>query len=332
MYACETSRGELPLVQLPNMKVEALSDLNDSPLLLACRSENHLALAKDWKKLLGDYPMLCDLWSDVIQAKGQLLKRIAELDRQGEIAEAIPAPISRFSRYLILFSPKYFSKAVEVREAVVIHELGHFYVYRKALLKQLSKSRVSSEPAFMQFIAPVQTRYQKLLLDYQKDWLKNTLFAINVLDVLKIPGEIFSNLWVKDNFEEMFSQVVETQFEEYRNASRGKEKVAGTFCYRALIKFMMFSLILRLDGLLILVDNSRGRLQKAKQEIQEFHKSCWKTLEDCAYDGELGAFAHFEKEIIDASCSLDGSNNHLPGIFEEFVKNLQLRKEDISGG
>lgn len=317
------------LIQIPSMKVTLLSDLNSSLLLLTCRKENLLILAKDWAQLLADYPIFCDLWSDFTEAKGQLLNWLLELDRQGEMAYGSPAPVPRSDRYIILFCQRYFSKSSEFRRAVIIHELGHFYIYHKKFLEQLRKSRESSRPVFTQFIAPILTVYQKWPL-FQKEWIKNILFDINVLDILKIPGEIFANLWVKENFEQIFIQVFEGQLEGYKLAQRGKERIRGTLGWRALIKFLMFSLILRLDGLSVLVEDDYGKLRGPMEELREFRESCWKTLQEFARQGEFETLKIFEDRIIKASCSLKDSNELLPNIFKEFVNNVPLRIEDFT--
>ena len=312
----------------PNMKVTSLSDLNDSPLLLACRKENLLALTKDWNQLLSDYQILYDLWSDTIEARGTLLTLLDELNRKGETAQAFPAPVSRFDRFIILVCEKYFSKRPEFRLGTIVHELGHFYVYRKKLLERLRNLRDSSDPFFTQFIAPIRSVHQEWP-SLQKRWARETLFNINVLDVLKIPGEVFANLWVKGNFEGMFVQVVKSQLEEYKLAQKGKEKIHGTFGWRALIRFHMFSLILRLDGLSLLAEDVL-ELEGAIKELQEFRESCWNTLQEFAHHGEFETFRSYEKEIIDASSSLRGSNEALPDIFKEFLKKVPLRTEDFA--
>jgi len=317
------------LVQFPCMKITSLSDLNDCLLLLASRKENLLVLGKDWNQLLTNYKILCDLRSDLIEVKGSLVDLLLELERQGENAHALPAPLSSFDRYVILFCQNYFSKEPESRQAVTMHELGHFYVYRKELLEQLRKSRESTDPIFVQFIAPISTFYQSLPV-FQKEWIKNSLFAINVVNILKIPGEIFANLWLKENFEKMFINVFKGQLEIYKLSTKGKEKIRKTFGARALIKFHAFSVILRLDGLATLAEVDYGKLREAMGELQRFRDSCWRTLQEYTSPREFETFRSFEKRIIKASCSLKDSNEILPNIFKEFVNKVPLRIEDFT--
>ena len=311
------------LVEFPCIKVTSLSDLNSSPLLLACRKENQLVLAKDWNQLLTDYPILCNLWSDFIEAKGKLLNSLVELDRRGEMAYGSPAPVPRFDRYIILFCQRYFSKNSEFRRAVIIHEVGHFCIYRKKFLEQLRKSRESSHPVFSQFITPILTVYQSWPVQ-QKEWVKR-FFDSYVLDILKIPGEIFANLWVKENFEELFIRVLEGQLQGYKLVPKGKEKIHNT-----LVKFIMFALILRLDGLSMLTEDDYEKVRGIMQELQEFRESCWKALRESARQGELEIFRSFENRIIKTSCSLKDSNEVLPDIFKEFVNKVPLRIDDFT--
>jgi hypothetical protein len=307
------------------MKVASLSDLNYQ-LYLACRKENLLDLSKDWSKLLTDYAILCDFYSDLKEAKGSILALSFELDRRGERAKACPALVSGSAAYIILFCSKYFCQTPNLRQAIIIHELGHFYVYCKGLLAQLRKLMESIYPMFPQFTKPVMTTYQKLP-DELKEWLKNSLFGSYVLDVLKIPGEIFANLWVKDNFDGMFYQILESQFIDYKLVPERQEKILGTFCGRALTKYSMFSLILRLDGLEMLVEDDYRKLKRVMEELREFRQVCWKMLRESANNGEFEIFRSFEKRIMEASCSLRNANTLLPSIFREFVENVPLRLE-----
>lgn len=279
--------------------------------------------------MLSNYPILCDFRSDIIEAKGSLLTLSLELDRRGEIAEAFPSPISELASYIILVGAKYFTQTPKIRQATIIHELGHFYVYRKKLLEQLRVTRDSIDPLFMEFIAPSLKVHEKLPV-LQKEWIRKTLFGIYVLDILKIPGEIFANLWVKQNFEEIFIHFLKAQFDEYMAAANGEQRIQGTFCANALIKFCMFSLILRLDGLSILVGDDYGKSQGVMGQLKEFRESCWKTLKKSSHKGEFETFRSFEDIIISASCSIKDSNEVLPNIFKEFVRGVPLRIEDFS--
>lgn len=177
-----------------------------------CKKQNLLTLTKDWSQLLTDHPILCDLWSDVVEAMGAPLGFLQKMDIRGEPAYAHPAPVPGFDRYIIMFAVKYFMKPVSSRQGIIVHELGHFYIYRRKLLEQLRVSRDSSA-FFSQFILPISKFYQQLTAT-QKQGLKD-FFDSYILDVLKVPGEILANLWVKENFGRMFVEVFKCQLEEY---------------------------------------------------------------------------------------------------------------------
>jgi hypothetical protein len=285
-----------------------------------CEKDYLLTLAKEWDQLLTTYPIFCDLWSDVVEARGSPLKFIQRMDAGGELAFANPAPVPSFDRYIILFSRKYFLKPSITRQGVIMHELGHYYVYRKRLLEQLRVSRESSE-FFLQFITPILNFY-KGWGTQQKQWIKN-FFDSYILDVLKVPGEIFANLWLKENCKEVFVEVFKCQFEEYKMVLRGKEKI-----HKTLIKFPAFSLILRLNGLSLLAQDVTELLEE-KNALKAFKQSLRKMLIDSARQNEYESFLLFEKSIIETSCSFETANSTLPQIFNDLLMKIPLRVEDF---
>lgn len=308
------------LVQFPTMRITTLSDLNDAPLFLMCKKEGLLPLSKDWAQLLENYPIFYDLWSDVIEAKGSAFNFLKMMNERGETAFAVPAPVSSVDRYILLFSEKYFLKSSISRQGTIMHELGHFYVHRKRFLEQLCVS-IESDEFFSQFIAPILNIYKKWTTD-QKQWVKN-FYNSYVLDYLKVPGEIFANLWLKENFKKMFMEVFKGQFESYKMVLRGKEKI-----HKTLVKFPVFSLILRLNGLSILAQNVT-ELDEEKKALEAFDNSLRKILVDSARQNETAIFFSFEKSIIDASCSFEKANSALPKIFGDLLIKIPLRPEDF---
>jgi hypothetical protein len=303
------------------MRITTLSDLNDAPLFLMCTKEGLLPLTKDWAQLLTNYPIFCDIWSDVIEAKGSALNFLKMMDERGESAFAAPAAVSGVDRYLLLFSGKYFLKPYSSREGIIMHELGHFYVYRKRFLEQLGVVLRDAGVYFSQFIAPILNFYEGWATE-QKQWIKN-FFDSYVLDILKVPGEIFANLWLKENFKEMFAEVFKGQLEAYKMVLRGKEKIHET-----LIKFPAFSLILRLNGLSILAQDVT-ELEEEKKALEIFDKSLRKTLMGSARQNETVTFFSFEESIIEASCSFEAANSTLPQIFGDLLIKIPLRPEDF---
>ena len=285
-----------------------------------CKKQDLLTLTKDWSQSLSDHSILCDLWSDVIEATGTPLNFLQKMDITGELAFAHPAQIAGSDRYLILFATKYFLKPVAIRQGIIGHELGHFYVYRKKLLEQLRVSR-DSTAFFSQFVFPISIFYQQWT-KAQKQWIKN-FFDSYVLDILKVPGEIFTNLWVKENLGRIFVEVFKCQLEEYRMVLRGKEKI-----HKPLVKFPTFSLMLRLNGLLVLSQDVK-ELSEEKKVLEAFEQSLEETLIDSSGTNNFETFVSFEKSIMEASCSLETANSKLPQIFNNFLTKIPLKVEDF---
>ena len=103
-----------------------------------------------------------------------------------------------------------------------------------------------------------------------------------------------------------------------------KEKIPKT-----LVKFPVFSLILRLRGLSILVQDVTELLEE-KNALEVFELSLRKTLKDSACQNEIERFLSFEESMIEASCSFETANSTLPEIFNNFLLKIPpLRPDDF---
>ena len=302
-----------------SVKVKTLSDLSSTLLLLACSKENYRTLLKDWNQLLDIYPILCDLWSDVIEAQGNLQKSIEILDKRGELSSGQPAPVSGIDRYVIIFTPKFFEKQAETRLATTLHELGHFYVYQTGMLKNLRLKWPAGMDMFKVFASIV--KQDPIWYNEQEEWLRK-LYEYYVFDVLKIPGEIYANLWVKENFTNAFNLVVEGQLEGYEYLANNIDTKIKT----KVVKFPFFSIILRLEGLLMLMN---GATKNLKEKLQQLRRLCWKNMSRFLLPKEIKAFEQTKQEVMRVCSSPQTADKELFNVFKKFVKSNILEPSDF---
>ena len=299
-----------------SLKVKTLVNLNSTFLMLACGKENYRTLVKDWNQLLEIYPILCDLWFDFVEAKGKLQKSLEILDKRGEMPYGEPHPVSGRDRYVILFTQKFFEEQVEMRRAITLHELGHFYVYQPRILKNLRSKWSAGRSMFGVFVSLVQT--DPIWYNKNKEWLRK-IYEYYVFDVLKIPGEIYANLWVKENFTNAFNLVVEGQLERYEYLAKNINATIKT----KVIKFPLFSIILRLEGLLMLINGV------TKDRLQQLLSSCWRKMSRFLLSKEIEAFEQTKQEVMRVCSSPQTADKELFGVFEKFVNSNILKPADF---
>jgi len=300
-----------------SLKVTDLSDIGQAFIMFTCRKENEAQLLSDWSKMLGDYPILCDLWSNVVVAVGGALASIQALDKRGMSAFGQPSPRAGIDRFVIFICKKYFAKdSFSQRKAIILHELGHFYVYKKGFLTQLRRNWKKGEELFRVFIAPLEKQDSEHVNSY-KQWFRR-FYDNYIFDLLKIPGEYYADLWVKENFRDIFEVLLENKYEGYKSFL----DAGFSILQKSLIKFPLFSLILRLDALILLIDD-KGNLER----FAKLKESCWSELEKYTTKDGFRFLKDFEKNIIKLSTSLESANRLLINGLEKYIKNFPIRTE-----
>jgi len=305
-----------------SLKVKSLVELNSAFLMLSCRKENYKTLLNDWNQMLDFYPILCDLWSDVLETKGKLHEALETLDKQDQMPYGEPHTVSGTDRYIILFTQKYFQKLAETRRAIIIHELGHFYVYKTGLLKNLRLKWPDGMNMFEFFVGTVKqdpTWYNK-----NEQWLRK-LYDDYVFDILKIPGEIYANQWVKENFIDTLNLVVGGQLEQYRYIVSNIDTRIRT----KMIRFPLFAIILRLEGLLMLTN---GITKNLEDETRHLLRLSWEKMSKFLNRREVENFKKTKQEIMRVCSSVRTSNDDLFSLFQSYVNMSILVPADFHEG
>lgn len=307
------------LTELFSLKVKTLVNLNSTFLMLACRKENYKTLLEDWTHLLDTYPILCDLWSDVVETTQlpKLEESLERLDKQGEMPYGQPVPDQ--DGYVILFTQKHFEKQAKMRWAITLHELGHFYVYQTGMLKNLRGKWPVGGEMFEVFVGIV--KQDSVWYNEQKEWLRR-LYEYYVFDVVKIPGEIYANWWVKENFINTFNLVVDGQLEKYEYLANNIDKNIET----KVAKFPLFSIVLRLEGLLMVIN---GVTKDAKEKLEQLLAVCWKKMSRFLHAKEIETFEQTKQKIMDVCSSPQTSDRELFNVFQRYVNNNILEPEDF---
>jgi hypothetical protein len=302
------------------LKVDDLVDFNSIFLMLSAGKQNCRTLGKDWGELLSDHPILCDLRSDIVEAQGQLLESLKVLDAHNEMPYGKPAPVSGKDRFVILFTQRHFQENAETRKSITLHELGHFYVFYTELLKDLRLKWPAGEEMFETFVSLVRQDpnwYCKNL-----EWLRN-FYNWYVLDLLKIPGEIYANLWVKENFTDYFDPIVTLQTDHNICLVNNIENTVKT---RA-VKFPLFCIILHFEGLLML---QNGITNTIKDKVSDALSLCWKKMSRYLPEQKIRYFKKMSQEIMNISSSPRIANEKLFALFEEYVKANILEPSDFA--
>ena len=292
------------------MKVTNLYDIGQSFILFTCKKCNEKQLLSDWKRMLDEYPILCDVWSDVITAVGGALASIENLDKRGMSAWFQPSPINGVDRFVIFVGEKYFANnSFSQRKAILLHELGHFYVYKKGILAQLQRDWKKGEALFSVFIAPLEIQDSEHVDSY-KEWFKK-FYDHYIFDLLKIPGEYHANLWVKVNFEDVFCSLLDEKYE----SSKSFFENDFSNLQKGLIKFPLFSLILRLNGLLLLIDD-----ESISKKFMKLTEDCWSKLEKYTTKDGFRFLKELKSKIMRLSTSSKSANAFLIDALEKYIR------------
>ena len=291
-----------------------LSDIGQAFIMITCKKENEMELLSDWNKMLDDHPILQDLWSDVIVAQGGALESIETIDKRGMPAWGQSAPTRKFDRFVIFVCKEYFAKEnFNQRKAILLHELGHFYVYKKGLLEQLRQDWKKGEDLFRVFVAPFETQNSQHIDSY-RDWLRR-FYDDYIFDLLKIPGEYYASLWVRENFKDIFDDLLDSEYEGHKAFF----DAGFSTIQKGLVKFVLFSLILRLNGLILLIDDEVNL-----ERFKRLEEDCWSELKGYTTKSGFRSLKDFEYRIRKLSTSTESANEHFPEALEEYIRSFPV--------
>lgn len=299
-----------------SLKVKDLH-LCPSCLVLFCREEHNQALTQDLSEMCATYPILRDLNFSTFIARGDSLKTLKDFDEHGEMPFGIPSN-ALHGLYWIFFTRAYFRESIEVRRAVILHELGHFYIDHVKLLSDLRRKYKEQEEGMFQLF--IQEIKQNRKWPKEKEKQLRDLYRYFVFDVLKTPGEIFANLWVKENFPDAFGPLMRLQL---RNCKEISERTASTPAKVA--KLRLLWTILRLEGFMIL---GNGVSEDLKSQFEALICLCWnKMLKQ--FPNEVGDLKKTTHDLLDTFSSPKNANEKLYRVYQEYLKYNSLKPCDF---
>jgi len=302
-----------------SLKVDNLTHQSSFFLLLTCCKDNYKTLLEDWNQILGIYPILCDLWSDIRDTTRfpKLSKSLEDLDNRNEMPNGMPVP----KGFVILFTQKYFETTnPHDRRAIMLHELGHFFVYQTGMLRNLRLQWSAANDMFEVFVKII--KQDQVWFNKNKKWVRK-LYDYYVFDILKIPGEIFANVWVKDNFSGFFHIVARNQLQQLEQLVIEIEEKIRT----RVVQFPLYSASLRVEGLLILMDKQSTSLKERTQRLLDM---CRKKLHKYLTPKEQDFFKTTRQEIFEVCSSPQFADKSLYSIFGKFVNSNVLVPTDFS--
>jgi hypothetical protein len=286
-------------------------------LILVCREEYNQALSKDLSEMHDTYPILRHLNSFTIIARRNLLKTLEDFDKHDEMPFGIPSNVLQ-GLYWIFFTRAYFRELIEIRRAVTLHEFGHFYIDQIKLLGDLRRKYKEQEDIMFQLFIQEIKQYKKWLKE--KEEQIRDLYRYFVFDVLKTPGEIFANLWVKENFPDAFDPLMRLQL---RNCEEICEKTAPTPA--KVVKLRLLWIILRLEGFMILGNDVSGDL---KSQFEALICSCWNKLSK-QFPNEVGDLKKITHDLLDTFASPKSANEKLYHVYQKYLRYNSLKPCDF---
>ena len=288
------------------LKTPNLDNL-DIYLIFSCKKEYRINLLKSWNELLDEFSFLSDFFSDYVEPQGKLLESIENMDKNKQPAWSQPAYINKIKRWIIVLSKHFFEMKKDVQKAIILHEIGHIVVYEFKIFGQLRSKWIDGESLFEEF-------YSKISIEIKlsKSWVKRNLYDISVFDMLKIPGEVYANIWVKDNCGNYLILVLENQLENYKNFFKDSHLKMD----RNLLKFPLISTILRLENLLIVLEDE----EELSKKISQLKEECSKELEEISPNiyNEMNSIIDNIKKIIYDTDKINSD------YFDLFIKFFQL--------
>ena len=300
-----------------NLLTPNLTDL-DIILSLTCKDEFKIYFLKIWYDLLDEFSFLSDVISDYLEPRGKLLESLERMDRTNQPAWNQPLPFMGNRRWLLLVSEHFFRMDNDVQKAVLLHEFGHIIIYEKKIFKVLRSHWKEGEKLFQYFCSIVSqdTSWYTLNLTFLKEIYEKIIF-----DILKIPGEIFANIWVKQNCNKYLPLVIENQFNNYLLFEEDFYKKLQN----RVLKYVLFFLILRCENLLMVINKTNSLYDKISRKITEFDMELIRLLGETQYQ----KMNDFNNEILNVCPNPVEANSKLFKIYQKFVESFRITPSDF---
>jgi len=287
-------------------------------LFLTCDPTFSTELLTIWFELIEEYSLLSDFFSDYIEPKGGVGVFLERMERVQEIAWNQQAYTNGVKRWFIIVSSHFFKLELSIQKSVLLHEIGHIIVYEKKILEELRSKWPAGESLFDTFIQYVKQdgSWFEINLGFLKEIFDNFVF-----DILKIPGEIYANQWVKQNCINYFLNVIKSQYNNYLQFDLNIHNQLR----QKILKYAIFCTILRLDNLLLTSNGTNVIYVNINEKIDSLLSELKQITSKEDYDYMINK----RNEIIQICKDVDAVNKRLFDLFKEFIENNQIMPEDF---
>ena len=300
-----------------NFKTDSLEELNLT-LLYSCNYELSTSLIKTWSELIHEYSFLLDFYSDYVEPDKEISEFLEYLDKINEIAIVKPAYLRSIKRWLLVCGAVFFKYKNDVQKSILLHELGHIIVNERNLLVSLVSQYQNVGHYYNMFSSGIN-KNNKYYSDVQISLQQ--LFEFYIFDIIKIPGELYANLWVYNNCNKYFRLIIEHQFINYQNINIQVRKNITN----RLLKHVLIYIIFRLQVLLSLLISD----DKLYDEITKYTKEVLNELKILLTKKEYLIILETKGKINKLCYSLDDINNNYLDLFKNYLNNIKLKPKDF---
>lgn len=234
-----------------DFQTSSLFDL-EIMLMISCDNQYRMSLLEVWDELTDEFTFLNDFYSDYAEPENEIHYALEWLTEIQDLSSVMPQYIDNIRRWLLLCTKYFFTHDKYNQKSVILHEIGHIVVIERKILNELRSKHDDIETLFDVFCSNINRDFdffKKIESDLRE------LFGHYIFDVLKIPGEYYANLWVKNNCNEYFNTLLESQFNNYINADKEMRKNIKN----RLLKYFFIYQIMKLQMLTMLIEN-KGKL------------------------------------------------------------------------
>jgi len=300
-----------------NFKTESLEEFNFS-LLYTCNFELGTSLIKTWSELIDEYSFLMDFYSDYEEPNKEISEFLKKMDRINEIATVRLAYLGGIKNWVITCGSLFFKYENEIQKSILLHELGHVIVNERNLVGSLFSQYQNIEHYFNIFCSNINKK-NKYYISVEKSI--QDFFEFYIFDIIKIPGELYANLWVYFNCIKYFRIIIDNQFTNYKNINMQVRKNIKN----RLLKHILIYLVLRLQVLLSVLKND----DELFDEITKYIEELLSELKILVTKKEYRIILKTKKQINKICYSLDDINRNYLVLFNNYLNNIKLKPQDF---
>lgn len=290
----------------------------DITLKITSNNRYRSSLMNVWNELLNEFPVLLYFYSDYIEPVGDIQNALNTLDELKIVSKSKLSISGGKNRWYLLCSKYFFEKELKDKKAVLLHEIGHIIVFEFEIFKGLNSLWNEGMTLFNVYSSIIKKR--KSIFNKNESFFREFYYEY-LMDVLRMPDELYADLWVKKYCRDYFHSLIEGYIKDYMIF----DKIIRKKIKNRLFKYIIIYSILKHERLLMILEEH----DKYYSDIIQNKNLLYMELKEIMTEKNFNNTIEIIEKIKKICFHPEEVNLKFFGIFHKFVNLLKMQPQDL---